>query len=93
MYPGKKELLSLQIRTLQMRMEDTEQELLQQIEKYMKKFHKAPTIRELSRLCTSVSSTSTIKAYLDRLKEKGVLHYEPKTPRSITLKKELPQAK
>ncbi|WP_010677951.1 LexA family protein [Bacillus timonensis] len=83
----------MQIRTLQMRMEYTEQELLQQIEKYMKKHNKAPTMRELSRLCTSVSSTSTIKAYLDRLKEKGILHYEPRTPRSITIKKELPTAK
>lgn len=83
----------MQIRTLQMRMEYTEQEILEQIEKYMRKHHKAPTMRELSRLCTSVSSTSTIKAYLDRLKEKGILHYEPKTPRSIIIKTELPQAK
>ncbi len=83
----------LQLRTLQMRMEHTEQEILEQIEQYMGKHQIAPTMRELSRLCISVSSTSTIKAYLDRLKEKGILHYEPKTPRSITLKKELPQAK
>lgn len=74
-------------------MEHTEQEVLEQIEKYMKKHNTAPTMRELSRLCTSVSSTSTIKAYLDRLKEKGILHYEPKTPRSIILKKELSTAK
>ncbi|MFS0820575.1 LexA family protein [Bacillus sp. 1P02SD] len=83
----------MQIRTLQMRMEHTEQEIYEQVVKYMMKHHKAPTMRELSRLCTSVSSTSTIKAYLDRLKEKGMLHYEPKTPRSITLLKELPHAK
>ena len=93
MYHEKRELLNLQIRTLQMRMEHTEQELLEHIEKYMKKHHRSPTMRELSRLCRTISSTSTIKAYLDRLKEKGILHYEPKTPRSITLKKELPQAK
>ncbi|MEH7382677.1 hypothetical protein V7138_19600 [Bacillus sp. JJ1533] len=83
----------MQIRTLQMRMEHTEKEILEQIEKYLRKHHEAPTMRELSRLCTSVNSTSTIKAYLDRLSEKGILHYEPKKPRSITLKKELPQAK
>ncbi|THE12242.1 hypothetical protein E1I69_12045 [Bacillus timonensis] len=83
----------MQIRSLQMRMEHTEQEIYEQIVKYMRKHHKAPTMRELSRLCTSVSSTSTIKAYLDRLKQKGMLHYEPKTPRSISLLKELPQAK
>ncbi len=76
-----------------MRMEHTEQEILEQIERYMAKHRKAPTMRELSRLCTSVSSTSTIKAYLDRLKDKGIIHYEPKKPRSIALKKELPLAK
>ncbi|MEH7384997.1 hypothetical protein V7147_06225 [Bacillus sp. JJ1521] len=83
----------MQIRTVQMRMEHTEKEILEQIEKYMRKHQKAPTIRELSRLCISVSSTSTIKAYLDRLKEKGILHYEPKIPRSIIIKSELPLTK
>ncbi|WP_453991858.1 LexA family protein [Bacillus nitroreducens] len=83
----------MQIRTLQMRMEHTEQEILEQIEKYMKKHHKAPTMRELARLCQSVNSTSTIKAYLDRLMEKGKLQYEPKTPRSILLIKGLSHAK
>lgn len=75
-----------------MRMEHTEQEILEQIEKYIVKNNHSPSLRELSRLCRSVNSTSTIKAYLDRMKNRGILDYEPKTPRSIKVNKELPSS-
>ncbi|MFT4415589.1 LexA family protein [Fredinandcohnia humi] len=81
-------MLNMQIRTLQSRMENTEQEILEQIDKYIKKRNLSPSIRELSKLCKSVNSTSTIKAYLDRMKEKGLIDYEPRTPRSIRIKKD-----
>lgn len=79
----------MQIETLQDRMANTENEILEQIHKYMQKRNISPSIRELSKLCRSVNSTSTIKAYLDRMKTKGVITYEPKTPRSIRILKGL----
>lgn len=73
------------IRTLKSRMEETELEILTQIEKYISKHDYSPSIRELKRLCRSVNSTSTIKSYLDRMKAKGLIDFEPKTPRTIKL--------
>jgi SOS-response transcriptional repressor LexA len=48
-----------------------------------------PTIREISQR-VGLSSSSTTKSHIDRLKRKGIVDYEPTKPRTIrVLKKEV----
>jgi SOS-response transcriptional repressor LexA len=61
-----------------------EEEILKIIEAYWAKYNYSPTIREIAKR-TSVTSTSTVLKYLNRLQEQGVLDWKNKTPRTIRI--------
>lgn len=46
-----------------------------------------PSYRQLMKIL-GISSTSTIKAYLDSLKQKGYITWEPGQPRTLKILKE-----
>ncbi|KZL93582.1 hypothetical protein [Clostridium magnum] len=55
---------------------------------YIKEHQFPPTIRELCEL-TGLKSTSTVKGYIDRLVEKGILEREDDKPRTLRVVKAL----
>lgn len=55
---------------------------------YVKEHQYSPTIRELCEL-TGLKSTSTVKGYIDRLVEKGILEKEDDKPRTLRIVKAL----
>lgn len=63
-------------------------EFLKILGKYIKEHKYSPTIRELCEL-TGLKSTSTVKGYIDRLIEKGILEREDDKPRTLRIVKAL----
>lgn len=63
-------------------------EFLKILSKYIKEHKYSPTIRELCEL-TGLKSTSTVKGYIDRLVEKGILEREDDKPRTLRIVKAL----
>lgn len=66
------------------RIKNRETEILNIISDYYKKHNYSPTIREITRK-SSVSSTSTISRYLNRMEEKGMIEWKEKIPRTIKI--------
>jgi repressor LexA len=63
-------------------------EFLRILQHYVKEHGFSPTVRELCQI-TGIKSTSTIKGYIDRLVEKGVIEKEDGKPRTIRILKAL----
>ncbi|NHC21221.1 transcriptional regulator [Bacillus sp. MM2020_4] len=61
-----------------------EEEILAIIKLYWKKYNYSPTIREISKRA-SVTSTSTVLKYLNKLQEKGIIDWQEKAPRAIRI--------
>lgn len=51
----------------------------------------APTVRELCSLL-SLASPSTVKGYLDKLKDRGYIDFEPRSPRTLRILKKVNSA-
>lgn len=61
-----------------------EEEILTIIQTYWKRYNYSPTIREIARKA-SVTSTSTILHYLNKLQEQGRIDWQEKKPRAIKI--------
>jgi sulfur relay (sulfurtransferase) DsrC/TusE family protein len=66
-----------------------EEEILNIIKDYWAKHNHSPSIREIVRK-SSVKSNSTVMNYLYRLKEKGLIDWQPKKPRTFLIKEKTP---
>jgi sulfur relay (sulfurtransferase) DsrC/TusE family protein len=66
-----------------------EEEILNIIKDYWAKHNHSPSIREIVRK-SSVKSNSTVMNYLYRLKEKGLIDWQPKKPRTFLIKENTP---
>lgn len=64
------------------RIQVQEEEILSIIKAYWQKHNYSPTVREIARKA-SVSSTSTVLRYLNKLQEKGLIDWQSKAPRTI----------
>lgn len=64
--------------------EEYEKELYDYLVTYIEQHHYGPTIREIA-ANTSKSSFSTVKRYLDKLKQTGKIDYNCDESRTITL--------
>lgn len=64
---------------------EQEKEVLVNIQKYLAKYNMAPSYKELVKMSNCFSSTSTVKLTLERLKEKGLVDFQPRIPRSINI--------
>lgn len=58
--------------------------VLDTIATFIEEHNYAPTIRELG-LLLSLASPSTVKGYLDKLKDKGFINFETNSPRTIRI--------
>lgn len=61
---------------------DTQQRILDYIEKYIEENGYAPSVREIGQ-AVDLKSTSTVHGHLNRLEKKGLLHREAMKPRTI----------
>lgn len=68
---------------------DTQQRILEYIEKYIDENGFPPSVREIG-LAVDLKSTSTVHGHLNRLEKKGLLHREAMKPRTIVKKEEKP---
>lgn len=66
---------------------DTQQRILDYIEKYIEENGYAPSVREIGQ-AVDLKSTSTVHGHLNRLEKKGLLHREAMKPRTIDVTKE-----
>jgi sulfur relay (sulfurtransferase) DsrC/TusE family protein len=66
-----------------------EEEILNIIKDYWAKHNHSPSIREIVRR-SSVKSNSTVLNYLHRLKEKELIDWQPKKPRTFLIKEKTP---
>lgn len=61
-----------------------EEEIINIIKAYYQKHNYSPTVREIAKKA-SVSSTSTVLRYLNKLQEKGLIEWQHKMPRTIQI--------
>ena len=61
-----------------------EEEILSIINLYWNVYNYSPTIREITEMA-SVTSTSTVLKYLNKLQEKGMIDWKEKAPRQIQI--------
>lgn len=61
-----------------------EEEILTIIKTYWEKYNYSPTIREIAKKA-SVTSTSTVLKYLNKLQEKGLIDWEGRKTRTINV--------
>ena len=61
---------------------DTQQRILDYIEKYIEVNGYSPSVREIGQ-AVDLKSTSTVHGHLNRLEKKGLLHREAMKPRTI----------
>lgn len=66
---------------------DTQQRILDYIEKYIEVNGYSPSVREIGQ-AVDLKSTSTVHGHLNRLEKKGLLHRENMKPRTIDLVRE-----
>ena len=59
-----------------------EEEILSIVKLYWNIYNYSPTVREITEMA-SVTSTSTVLKYLNKLQEKGILEWQQKKPRTI----------
>lgn len=65
---------------------DTQQRILDYIEKYIEVNGYSPSVREIGQ-AVDLKSTSTVHGHLNRLEKKGLLHREAMKPRTIDVSK------
>jgi repressor LexA len=68
---------------------DTQQRILEYIEKYIDENGFPPSVREIG-LAVDLKSTSTVHGHLNRLEKNGLLHRAAMKPRTIGKKEEKP---
>jgi repressor LexA len=73
------------------RTKQREEEILEIIESYWKKYNYSPTVREIAKKA-SITSTSTVLKYLNKLQEKGIIEWQEKAPRKIQIVDEITTA-
>jgi len=61
-----------------------EEEILSIIRLYWNIYNYSPTVREITEMA-SVTSTSTVLKYLNKLQEKGMIDWKEKAPRQIQI--------
>lgn len=66
------------------RIQAQENEILEIIRKFYEKYQYSPTVREITKKA-SVSSTSTVLRYLNKLQDKGLIEWKSKAPRTIRI--------
>ena len=66
---------------------DTQQRILEYIEKYIDENGYPPSVREIGQ-AVDLKSTSTVHGHLSRLEKKGLLHREAMKPRTIDVVRE-----
>lgn len=66
---------------------DTQQRILDYIEKYIEVNGYSPSVREIGQ-AVDLKSTSTVHGHLNRLEKKGLLHREAMKPRTIDVTRE-----
>ena len=66
---------------------DTQQRILDYIEKYIEVNGYPPSVREIGQ-AVDLKSTSTVHGHLNRLEKKGLLHREAMKPRTIDITRE-----
>lgn len=66
---------------------DTQQRILEYIEKYIDENGYPPSVREIGQ-AVDLRSTSTVHGHLNRLEKKGILHREAMKPRTIDMKRD-----
>lgn len=66
---------------------DTQQRILDYIEKYIEVNGYPPSVREIGQ-AVDLKSTSTVHGHLNRLEKKGLLHREAMKPRTIDVTRE-----
>ena len=66
---------------------DTQQRIMEYIEKYIEDNGYAPSVREIGD-AVELKSTSTVHGHLTRLEKKGLLHRESMKPRTIEVTRE-----
>ncbi|MBT2718314.1 hypothetical protein [Bacillus sp. ISL-57] len=64
------------------RIQDLEDKVFLEVKKYIKKHGYSPSVRDLKRLA-SIPSTSTTLQYMKRLRDKGLIDWEPNKARSL----------
>ncbi|WP_260288490.1 LexA family protein [Peribacillus aracenensis] len=64
------------------RIQELEEKVFQEIEKYIAKKGYSPSVRDLKRL-TGIPSTSTTLQYMKRLQQKNLIDWEPRQVRSL----------
>ena len=67
---------------------DTQQRILDYIEKYIDVNGYPPSVREIGQ-AVDLKSTSTVHGHLNRLEKKGLLHREAMKPRTIDVKERI----
>ena len=80
-------LYDYQEKTKKERMEEKEKEIIHAIKNWVDKKKCPPSVRELTKL-VSFKSTSTTFAYLNRMKEKGLVTWDKSSPRTLRLLEE-----
>jgi SOS-response transcriptional repressor LexA len=66
------------------RIQRTEEEIYQIIDSFIKKQNRPPTTREIVKL-SRVNSTSTVNAYLKKLKKKGYVNWVEGRPGTLKI--------
>ncbi|MDE3837962.1 transcriptional regulator [Bacillus methanolicus] len=75
--------------TMAEKIQKREEEILNIIKEYWAKHKYSPTIREIVKK-SNINSTSTVMRYLYRLKEKRLIDWHPKMPRTLHIKEKTP---
>lgn len=70
--------------TRSQRVKRTEEEIFKFITEFYSKHKYSPTVREIAKKA-SVTSTSTVLRYLNKLQEKGLIEWKTKAPRTIRI--------
>ncbi|MEH7122131.1 helix-turn-helix domain-containing protein [Bacillus sp. JJ1773] len=68
------------------RMKRTEEKVFKIINDYIAKYDRSPSVQEIAKKA-SIPSKSTVFNYLIKLKEKGLITWEPKQQRTIKILK------
>jgi SOS-response transcriptional repressor LexA len=66
------------------KVKEKEDKVFRAVEKFFKKFGHSPSVKEVAKLA-GIPSTSTTIEYLRRLKNKGLIDWEPQKPRTIVI--------
>ena len=63
----------------------TQQRILEAIQLYIRQHQYPPSVREIAAM-VGLASTATVHRHLRRLREKGLIEWEPSSPRTLRVK-------